>query len=69
MKRIVKIAVLALVALVCTTLIGGSYWVWLVGVVAGKFIVRILLTLTLGIVLYLLFYALIIGGILWILIS
>lgn len=69
MKTRYKIAVLALVAVAGSTLLGGSFWWWLVGIAAGKFIIRLLFTIALAIVIYCLVYAAIIGGILWILIG
>ncbi|CDN30737.1 hypothetical protein BN938_0632 [Mucinivorans hirudinis] len=69
MKKWIKIAVLALVAVIGSILIGGTLWVWFAGLFVVKFIARLLFTLALAVVLYVLFYALIIGGILWILIS
>lgn len=69
MKTRYKIAVLALVAIVGSLLWGGSIWWWLVGMTVGKFVIRLLFTIALAIVIYCLVYALIIGGILWILIG
>ena len=68
MKTRYKIAVLALVAVAGSTLLGGSFRWWLVGVMAGKFIIRLVFTIALAIVIYCLVYAAIIGGIFWILI-
>ena len=69
MKIRYKIAVLALVAVLGSLLWGGSIWWWLVGMTVGKFVIRLLFTIALAIVIYCLVYALIIGGILWILIG
>jgi uncharacterized membrane protein len=69
MKTRYKIAVLALVAVLGSFLLGGSIWWWLVGMTVGKFVIRLLFTIALAIVIYCLVYALIIGGILWILIG
>lgn len=69
MKTRYKIAVLALVAVLGSLLLGGSVWWWLVGMTVGKFVIRLLFTIALAIVIYCLVYALIIGGILWILIG
>ena len=68
MKTRYKIAVLALVDVAGSTLLGGSFWWWLVGIMAGKFIIRLVFTIALAIVIYCLVYAAIIGGIFWILI-
>ena len=68
MKTRYKIAVLALVAVAGSTLLGDSFWWWLVGIMAGKFIIRLVFTIALAIVIYCLVYAAIIGGIFWILI-
>lgn len=69
MKTRYKIAVWALVAVVGSVLFGGSLLWWLAGIVAGKFVIRLLFTIVLAIVIYCLVYAAIIGGILWILIG
>ena len=50
MKTRYKIAVLALVAVAGSALLGGSFWWWLVGIAAGKFIIRLLFTIALAIV-------------------
>ena len=63
MKTRYKIAVLALVAVAGSAIFGGSFWWWLVG------IIRLVFTIALAIVIYYLVYALIIGGIFWLLIS
>ena len=68
MKTRYKIAVLALVAVAGSTLLGGSFWWWFGGIMAGKFIIRLVFTIALAIVIYCLVYAAIIGGIFWILI-
>lgn len=69
MKTRYKIAVLALVAVAGSAIFGGSFWWWLVGIMAGKFIIRLVFTIALAIVIYCLVYALIIGGIFGLLIS
>lgn len=69
MKTRYKIAIVALVALAGSVLLGGSFWWWFIGLTVGRSIIQFLLTLALAMVLYVLFYALIIGGIFWILIS
>lgn len=69
MKTRYKIAVWALVAVAGSLLLGGNFWWWLIGLLAGKFVIRILFTIALAIVIYCLVYAFIIGGILWILIG
>ena len=69
MKLRYKISIWAILALAGSLLWGGSVWLWLVGICAGKFLIRLLLTITLAIAVYILAYALIIGAILWILIS
>lgn len=69
MKTRYKIAIVALVALASSALLGGSFWWWFIGLTVGRSIIQFLLTLALAMVLYVLFYALIIGGIFWILIS
>lgn len=69
MKTRYKIAVWALVAVAGSLLLSGNFWWWLAGLLAGKFVIRILFTIALAIVIYCLVYAFIIGGILWILIG
>ena len=69
MKLRYKISIWVALALAGSLLWGGSVWLWLVGICAGKFLIRLLLTITLAIAVYILVYALIIGTILWILIS
>ena len=69
MKLRYKISIWVALALAGSLLWGGSVWLWLVGIYAGKFLIRLLLTITLAIAVYILAYALIIGAILWILIS
>ena len=48
MKTRYKIAVLALVAIAGSALLGGSFWWWLVGIAAGKFVIRLLFTIALA---------------------
>ena len=69
MKLRYKISIWVALALAGSLLWGGSVWLWLVGICAGKFLIRLLLIITLAIAVYILAYALIIGTILWILIS
>ena len=69
MKLRYKISIWVALALAGSLLWGGSVWLWLVGICAGKFLIRLLLTITLSIAVYILAYALIIGAILWLLIS
>ena len=69
MKQRYKISIWVALALAGSLLWGGSVWFWLAGICAGKFLFRLLLTIALAIAVYILTYALIIGGILWLLIS
>lgn len=69
MKTKYKIAIVALVALAGSALFGGGFWWWFIALTVGRTVIEFLLTLALAMVLYVLFYALIIGGIFWILIS
>ena len=69
MKLRYKISIWVALALAGSLLWGGSVWLWLAGLCAGKFLIRLLLTITLAIAVYILAYALIIGAILWLLIS
>ncbi|WP_081094266.1 hypothetical protein [Tannerella forsythia] len=65
MKLRYKISIWGTLALAGSLLWGGSLWLWLVGICAGKFLIRLLLTIALAIAAYILAYALIIGTILW----
>lgn len=69
MRTRYKIAVWAFAAVMGVILFGGSIWWWLAGIAVSKFVVRMVFTLALAIVIYCLVYALIIGGIFWLLIS
>lgn len=69
MKLRYKTSIWVALALVGSLLWGGSVWLWLAGICARKFLIRLLLTIALAIAMYILTYALIIGGILWLLIS
>ena len=69
MKLRYKISIWVTLALAGSLLCGGSIWLWLAGICAGKFLIRLLLTIALAIAVYILTYALIIGAILWLLIS
>ena len=69
MKLRYRISIWVALALIGSSLFGGSLWLWLAGLWLGKYIVRLLLTITLAIAVYILAYTLIIGGILWLLIS
>ena len=69
MKLRYKISIWVVLALAGSLLWSGSIWLWLAGICAGKFLIRLLLTIVLAIAAYILAYALIIGTILWLLIS
>lgn len=69
MKLRYKISIWLALALAGSLLWGGSVWLWLAGICAGKFLIRLFLTIALAIAVYILAYALIIGAILWVLIS
>ena len=69
MKLRYKISIWVALALAGSLLCGGSVWLWLAGICAGKFLVRLLFTIVMAIAVYILTYALIIGAILWLLIS
>lgn len=68
MKQRYKISIWVTLALAGSLLWGGSIWLWLAGICAGKILIRLFLTIALAIAVYILTYALIIGGILWLLI-
>ena len=69
MKLRYKISIWVVLALAGSLLCGGSVWLWLAGICAGKFLVRLLFTIAMAIAVYILTYTLIIGAILWLLIS
>ena len=69
MKLRYKISIWVTLAIAGSLLCGGSVWLWLAGICVGKFLIRLLLTIVLAIAVYILTYALIIGAILWLLIS
>ena len=69
MKIRYKIAIVALIALAGSALLGGGFWWWFIALTVGRGIIEFLLTFALAMVLYVLFYALIIGGVLWLLIG
>ena len=69
MKLRYRISIWVALALAGSLLWGGSVWLWLAGICAGKFLFRLLLTIVLAIAVYILTYALIIGATLWLLIS
>ena len=69
MKLRYKISIWVALALAGSLLCGGSVWLWLAGICAGKFLIRLLPTIALTIAVYILTYVLIIGTILWLLIS
>lgn len=58
MKLRYKISIWVALALAGSLLWGGSVWLWLVGICAGKFLIRLLLTITLAIAVYILAYTL-----------
>lgn len=67
MKTRYRLAVWAVMAVVGSTIVGGGFWVWLIGIVVGKFVARLALTAVVAIAVYLLVYTLIFGGIYWLL--
>ena len=69
MKLRYRISIWVALALAGSLLWGGSVWLWLAGICAGKCLFRLLLTIVLAIAVYILTYALIIGATLWLLIS
>ena len=58
MKLRYKISIWVALALAGSLLCGGSIWLWLTGICAGKFLIRLLLTIALAIAVYILTYAL-----------
>ena len=67
MKTRYRLAVWAVMAVVGSTIVGGGFWVWLTGIAVGKFVARLALTAVVAIAVYLLVYALIFGGMYWLL--
>ena len=60
MKLRYKISIWVALALAGSLLWGGSIWLWLAGICAGNFLIRLLPTIALAIAVYILTYALII---------
>ena len=54
MKLRYKISIWVALALAGSLLWGGSVWLWLAGICAGKFLIRLLLTIVLAIAVYIL---------------
>ena len=69
MKLRYKISIWVTLGLAGALLYGGSVWLWLAGICAGKFLVRQLLIIALAIAVYILTCALIVRETLWLLIS
>ena len=65
MKLRYKTLIWGTLALIGSSLFGGSLWLWLAWICVGKLLIRLLLTIALAIAAYILAYALIIGAILW----
>ena len=59
MKLRYKISIWVALALADSLLCGGSVWLWLAGICAGKFLIRLLFTITLAITVYILTYDLV----------
>ena len=59
MKQRYKISIWVALALSGSLLWGGSVWLWLAGICAVKFLIRLLLTIALAIAVYILTYALV----------
>ncbi|KGL47840.1 trasnmembrane protein found in conjugate transposon [Porphyromonas gulae] len=59
MKLRYRISIWVALALAGSLLWGGSVWLWLAGICAGKFLIRLLLTIVLAIAVYILTYALV----------
>ena len=57
MKPRYKISIWVALTLAGSLLWGGSVWLWLAGLCAGKFLIRLLLTIALAIAAYILAYA------------
>ncbi|MFR9592852.1 MAG: hypothetical protein SNG27_10765 [Rikenellaceae bacterium] len=68
MKKWIEIIFWAIVALVGSRFYGGLGW-WIAAIVIGRPIIKLMFAVTLGLVLYALFYIAIFGGIVWMLIQ
>ena len=60
MKLRYRISIWVALALAGSLLWGGSVWLWLAGICAGNFLIRLLPTIAFAIAVYILTYALII---------
>jgi len=69
MKRWIKIGLWAVVAVAGAIITHTNPLWWLAGAAVCKLALRLILTVALAVVLYVLFYTLVIAGILWILIN
>lgn len=69
MEKWVYIAVWAVIAIAGAIITRTNPLWWFAGMAVGKLALRLILTVALAVVLYVLFYFLIVAGILWILIN
>lgn len=68
MKNLIKIIFWAMVAFVGSRVLGGGVGWWIVAVIFGRTIFQFVFTVSLALILYVAFYALIIAGVMAILI-
>ncbi|MFI3333482.1 MAG: hypothetical protein SNG69_09635 [Rikenellaceae bacterium] len=68
MKNLIRIIFWAMVAFVGSRVLGGGFVWWILAVTFGRAIFQFMFTVTLALILYVVFYALIIAGIVAILI-
>lgn len=69
MKTRYKMIIWIVVASLGCGILGGNWFVWLVGLFVAKFVARVVLAFAFGCLLYVFMYALIFGGLFWVLIS
>ena len=68
-RAYVSILIWILITSLCCWSMGGNWIVWLVGLFIAKYVAQFILIFAFGFILYILMYALILGGLFWILIN
>lgn len=68
MKKWIKIVLWIVVAIVAQVVFGGNILLWSIGVYLLRPLIEMLVTIALGLILYVLVYVMIFGGIFWVLI-
>lgn len=69
MKRWSKISIIGVVAILGAIITRTNILYWLIGLTLGRTFIRIILTASLAIILFVAIYALIVVGLFWVLIS